>query len=88
MNNILIIIVLFFIFYIPSSVFADSLMITKTSVIENEIEYDGIWTHEIEWKRTSLKEIDTKNGSIYLRFAHQDNYLYFLIYLVADKNPE
>ena len=88
MNYILIIIVLFFIFYIPSSVFADSLLITKTIHLEDEIEFDGIWTHETEWKPTSLKQIDTKNGPIYFRFAHQDNFVYFLIDVVADKNPE
>ncbi len=88
MNNILIIIILFFIFYIPSSVFADSLLITKTIQLEDEIEFDGIWTHPNEWKPTSSQQIDTKNGPIYFRFAHQDNFVYFLIDVVADKNPE
>lgn len=88
MNNILIIIVLFLIFYVPNTVFADSLLITKTIQLEDEIEFDGIWTHHTEWKPTSLKQIDTKNGPIYFRFAHQDNFVYFLIDVVADKNPE
>jgi len=88
LNNILIIIILFFIFYIPSSVFADSLLITKTIQLEDEIEFDGIWTHPNEWKPTSSQQIDTKNGPIYFRFAHQDNFVYFLIDVVADKNPE
>jgi len=88
LNNILIIIVLFLIFYVPNTVFADSLLITKTIQLEDEIEFDGIWTHHTEWKPTSLKQIDTKNGPIYFRFAHQDNFVYFLIDVVADKNPE
>lgn len=88
MNNILIIIVLFFIFYVPSSVFADSLLITKTTQLEDEIEFDGVWTHKAEWNRSSLIQIDTKNGPIYFRFAHQNNFIYFQIDAVADKNPE
>lgn len=80
---------MFFILYIPSNVFAESqLLITKTTNLENEIEFDGVWTHHTEWKSSSLTEIDTENGSIYLRYAHQDNFLYFLIDAVADKNPE
>lgn len=81
--------VFFLIFYLPDSIFADSeLLITKTIKLENEIEFDGIWTYHTEWKPTSLAEIDTEKGPIYFRFAHQDNFLYFFIDAVADKNPE
>lgn len=89
MNFILITLIMSLIFYTPSIVFADSeLLITKTISLENELIFDGIWTHHTEWKPTSLEKIKTENGDIYLRFAHQDNFVYFLIDAVADKTPD
>lgn len=48
------------------------------------IEFDGKWTNEIEWKPTALFELPTENGKIYLRSAHQGNFIYFMIDAVPD----
>ena len=49
----------------------------------NEVVFDGKWTFLKEWKASSLDSI-AESPSIYLRSAHQDNFIYILIDVVSD----
>jgi len=49
----------------------------------NEVVFDGKWTFVKEWKASSEDSI-TQSSSIYLRSAHQDNFIYILIEAVSD----
>lgn len=60
------------------------LLVTKSLVLKDEIHFDGIWTHPTEWKSSSLQRIETDLGEIYLRYAHQENFVYFLVDAVFD----
>jgi len=61
-------------------------MITISSDM-NEVIFDGKWTHQKEWKRSSLNTLSYDDGmSIQLRTAHQDNFVYVLIDAVGDVN--
>jgi len=89
MRKLLFFFIFFSFFYISGSFLAYAdLLITKTTVLKDELDFDGIWTHPNEWKPTSQTKIETENGSIFLRYAHQEDFVYFLIDVVADKNPE
>ncbi len=57
--------------------FAQETMITKSDNM-NDVIFDGKWTFYEEWKASALEIISTENGSIYLRTAHQDNFIYIL----------
>jgi hypothetical protein len=62
-----------------SFAYADNVIpITLSSGME-KIQFDGKWSNELEWKPTSLYELHTDNGTIYLRTAHQDNFIYLMI---------
>ena len=68
---------------LPSS-FAQEIPITKSEAMKNVI-FDGKWTFTFEWKPTSLTEIATESGPIYIRTAHYENYIYVMIDTIADK---
>lgn len=89
LNYFVIFFIIILIFFIPNFFSAEAILsITKTIYLEEQLEFDGLWTDPNEWKPTSQTEMVTDNGLIYLRYAHQDNFIYFLIDAVADKNPE
>ena len=65
--------------YLPLDVvFGEEILITKSFDI-NKIIFDGIWTFDTEWKHSSLEQIHTKNGPIYIRTAHQDEFVYVMV---------
>jgi len=67
-----------------TNVFAeDPIMITKSSDL-NQVIFDGIWTHTSEWKRSSENLIRDDLGTIYLRTAHQENFVYVFLDVVID----
>jgi len=67
--------------------YADNIIpITFSSGME-KIQFDGKWSNELEWKPTSLYELYTNNGTIYLRTAHQDNFIYMMIDVLPDTDP-
>jgi hypothetical protein len=66
-----------------SSVFADEIFITISNEME-DIVFDGKWTSEQEWKRSSDDKIIGDAGSIQLRSAHQNENLYFMIDVLTD----
>ena len=64
----------------------EEILITKSFDI-NKIIFDGIWTFDTEWKRSSLEQINTNNGPIYIRTAHQDEFVYVMVNVVSDIHP-
>jgi len=63
----------------------EPIMITSSPFME-EIIFDGKWTHRTEWKASSLNTIPENSSTIFLRSAHQGNFVYFLIDAVFDTN--
>ena len=66
-----------------TNVFAEPIMITKSPNMD-QVTFDGIWTHETEWKKSSLNSITTDQGTIYLRTAHQGNFVYVFLDVTVD----
>jgi len=68
-----------------TNVFAeDPIMITKSPKMD-QVTFDGIWTHGAEWKVSSLDSIKIANqGEIYLRTAHQGNFVYVFLDVTID----
>ncbi|MCH7647849.1 MAG: hypothetical protein IIA83_04505, partial [Thaumarchaeota archaeon] len=66
-----------------TNVFAEPIMITISSDMDHVI-FDGIWTHVREWKQSSLNSIENDQGIIYLRTAHQGNFVYVLLDVILD----
>jgi len=64
--------------------YAQSIPITISESMDKVI-FDGQWTFTQEWKQSSYDEIKTDSGIIYLRSAHQDNFIYILLDVVPDK---
>ena len=63
---------------------AEPIMITISDNM-NKIIFDGKWTHETEWKRSSLDTLRYDNSTIIqLRTAHQDNFIYVFVDAVTD----
>ncbi len=72
--------------WIPVS-YAQTIPITISSNM-NKIVFDGKWTFEEEWKSSSLNEVDTPSGSLYIRTAHQDDFIYVFIDAAMDTHPD
>jgi len=66
-----------------TNVFAEPIMITKSPGMD-QVTFDGIWTHATEWKPSSLNSIETDQGIIYLRTAHQGNFVYVFLDVILD----
>ncbi len=75
-------ILIILIFYIPVA-YAQTIPITISSSMKNVI-FDGKWTFMREWKESSLDQISTDSGPIYIRTAHWQNYVYVFIDAVGD----
>ena len=66
-----------------TNVFAEPIMITISPNMD-QVTFDGIWTHATEWKKSSLNSITTDQGIIYLRTAHQGNFVYVFLDVILD----
>jgi len=67
-----------------SNVFAEEpIMITKSHNLDQVI-FDGIWTNLSEWKASTLDHIRVDQGTIYLRTAHQGNFVYVFLDVTID----
>lgn len=52
----------------------------------NKIIFDGKWTHEFEWKQSSLNTYSyAHDASIILRSSHQDNFIYIFLDPITDQ---
>ncbi len=78
------VIVFVIIFNMSNAVAATPIMITVSSDMDKVI-FDGRWSHETEWKRSSLDTLSYDDGThIQLRTAHQDNFIYVFVDVVSD----
>src|SRR5207245_6369744 len=62
---------------------AEGIPITISGTM-NKVSFDGKWSFATEWKESTLTQIDTGAEPIYLRTAHQGDYIYVLIDAVED----
>lgn len=63
-----------------------TILISKSDTIENTI-FDGIWTDRLEWKQSSWDIIKFESAdSVHLRSAHQGDFIYILLDVVADQS--
>jgi len=77
---------LFFVIILSSSIvpsYAEGIPITISGTM-NKVSFDGKWSFATEWKESTLTQIDTGAEPIYLRTAHQGDYIYVLIDAVED----
>lgn len=81
--NLKIFVIIFVILTFTSSAYAQSIPITISGAMNNVI-FDGKWTFVREWKESSLTEMQTEDSIIYIRTAHQENFIYVMIDAVAD----
>lgn len=71
-------------FNMENTVATNPIMITISSDM-NKVIFDGRWSHETEWKRSSLDTLSYDDGTyIQLRTAHQDDFIYVLVDAVSD----
>jgi len=71
-----------------TNVFAqEPILITKSSDLD-QVTFDGIWTHTSEWKRSSENLIREDQGAIYLRTAHQGNFVYVFLDVAIDTHMD
>jgi hypothetical protein len=50
----------------------------------DKVIFDGKWTHEIEWKASSLNTYFYNDTQIILRSAHQENFVYIFLDPIYD----
>lgn len=76
-------------FTIFGSAFAhEPIPITFSDTMEAVI-FDGRWTHETEWKASSLDTYVYDDGAqIILRSAHQGDFIYLLLNPISDHSPD
>lgn len=62
-----------------------AILISKSDTVEKTI-FDGKWTEQLEWKQSSWDVIKFERmDSVHLRSAHQGNFIYILLDVVADQ---
>jgi len=78
-------VIIFLLLYsVDNATAANPIMITISTDMD-KIIFDGRWTHEIEWKRSSLDTLSYDAETIIqLRTAHQDNFIYIFVDAVTD----
>ncbi|MBS3926037.1 MAG: hypothetical protein KGZ34_05035 [Nitrosarchaeum sp.] len=64
--------------------FAQDFFISKTDDANNII-FDGKWTFEYEWKRSSFYQVDDNDGQIMVRLSHDFKNIYILLDVLSDK---
>jgi len=87
MKNFFLIISLFFLLPSINPVNAtQSILITYSDTMD-KVVFDGKWTDGLEWKQSSWDQISTTNGdAIHIRSAHQGDFIYILLDVVADRS--
>ena len=69
---------------LPSSYASEPIMITKSNDMDKVI-FDGKWTTEREWKKSSWNELKYDGRIIHLRTAHQGEFIYILADIILDR---
>jgi len=79
--------IIFLILFNANNAIATNPIMITISPDMDKIIFDGRWTHETEWKRSSLDTLSYENGTtIQLRTAHQDNFIYVFVDAVTDSH--
>lgn len=86
---------IFFLMLLPINIYGitelddeKSILITRSDFME-EIVFDGKWTSYLEWKNTSWNPIKSNDNIMYhLRSAHQGDFIYLFLDVVADEKPD
>lgn len=86
MKEILVIVV-WLCFGIPFAHAYEAIPITYSGT-RDQVQFDGKWTFEYEWKESSLNQYSYENGNelVILRSAHQGNFVYILLDVVSDES--
>ncbi len=84
--------VIFLILFLFSAIgllpFVDAQIIPITlSHTMNDVIFDGKWTFAAEWKASSQDTIKTNQSQIHIRTAHQGEFVFVMLDVVADKTP-
>jgi len=73
-------IIIFIVLFSTGSAAATNQILITISGVMNKVIFDGKWTNTTEWKESSLDTLSYDDGTeIYLRTAHQDNFIYVLV---------
>jgi len=65
---------------------AETILITYSDTTERVV-FDGKWTDQVEWKQSSWDKISLTNGdAVHIRSAHQGDFMYILLDVVADRS--
>ena len=67
-----------------SNVFPEEPIMITISHNLDQVIFDGIWTNFSEWKASTLDHIRVDQGTIYLRTAHQGNFVYVFLDVTID----
>ena len=70
---------------VPAS-YAQTIPITISADMD-KVVFDGKWTFGNEWKPSSLEQVGTPSGYLYIRTAHQDNFVYVFVDAALDTHP-
>ena len=70
---------------VPAS-YAQTIPITISADMD-KVVFDGKWTFENEWKPSSLDDVSTSSGNLYIRTAHQDDFVYVFVDAALDTHP-
>ena len=64
----------------------ESILITYSDTMD-KVVFDGKWTDRLEWKQSSWDKFSSPNGdTLHIRSAHQGDFIYILLDVVADRS--
>ncbi len=80
------VIILLIIFGFSSSAYAFEPIPITVSGTMDKIIFDGKWTHEFEWKESSLDTYYYNDTQVILRSAHQGDFVYIFLDPITDNH--
>lgn len=80
-----IIILIFLLLPLMNTVYGLEPILISISGSMDDVIFDGKWTNELEWKESSWDSISSTYGTLHLRTAHQEDFIYILLDAVDDK---
>jgi hypothetical protein len=95
MQKLSTILLVFFLMLLPINIYGitelddeKSILITRSEIMK-DVVFDGKWTSYLEWKNTSWNPIKSDDSIVYhLRSAHQEDFIYLFVDVIADKKPD
>ena len=86
MKNTILIVFLFLLFPLMNTVYGLEPILISISSSMDKVIFDGKWTNEIEWKESSWDRISSNQGTMHLRTAHQEDFIYIMLDVVDDQS--